>query len=67
MEQVYYYDLPMSNEDKILGIKEYIKDANDVLKYETEFLEKNKNFKRNVIRNIEEAKRQLKILMEKQK
>jgi len=57
MEQLYYYDVPMSNEDKILGLKEFIKDSNDVLKYETD-----KNYKRRIIKNIKEAKRQLREL-----
>ena len=68
-EQVYYYDVPMSNEEKILGIKEFIEDAEEQVLYapEKRIPGTIMQTKADIIRDIKEAKRQLKQLTKKEK
>ena len=67
-EQVYYYDVPMSNEEKILGIKEFIEDAEEQVLYAPEKRIPGTiiQSKADIIRDIKEAKRQLKQLTKRE-
>ena len=67
-EQIYYYDVPMSNEDKILGIKEFIEDAEEQVLYapEKRIPGMGNWSKADIIRDIKEAKRQLKQLTKRE-
>ena len=67
-EQVYYYDVPMSNEEKILGIKEFIEDAEEQVLYAPEKRISGTiiQTKADIIRDIKEAKRQLKQLTKRE-